>query len=96
MTLKQCPTYQRPDTLEGKYKMAIKAVWHLYRRIQRDPNVNWYCGSMTETLRLTCEAIAAETGEDPEEIVKHAVRVQLDEPQVEILRKRVEEFEAEG
>lgn len=96
MVFKQCPTYQRPDTLEDKYKMAMKAVWHIYRRIQRDPDVNWYCGNMTETLRLTCEAIAAETGADPEEVVRHAIRVQLDVPQVERLRKRVEELEAKG
>jgi hypothetical protein len=93
MEMKQCPTYQQPDTLDGKYKMAMKAVWHLYRRIQRDPNINWYCGSMTETLRLTCEAIAAEIEEDPEEVVRRAICVQLDDPQVERLRKQLEEIE---
>lgn len=42
---------------EGK---ALHAFWwHMCGRIARDANIQWYCGSMTETLRLAVEAYGA-------------------------------------
>lgn len=33
--------------------------WHMCKRIANDANIQYYCGSMTETLRLAVEAYGA-------------------------------------
>lgn len=39
---------------------ALKSFWiHMLRRIQLDSNIQYYCGAMTETLRLCLDVYIA-------------------------------------
>jgi hypothetical protein len=39
---------------------ALHAFWlHMLRRVQHDANIQYYCGHMTETLRLCLDAYVA-------------------------------------
>jgi hypothetical protein len=84
--------------LTNEQSTALHAFWwHMCKRIARDANIQWYCGSMTETLRLAVEAYGElhpdmDKGAFEREMLSSNVAGDAD---ICRARKRIEELESE-
>jgi hypothetical protein len=50
--------------------LADKAIWHLLRRIQRDPRLAYHFDPLTESYELLTAAYAEANGKDVEQFRK--------------------------
>jgi hypothetical protein len=74
--------------------VAIWAVKYFLIRQMKDPNLAYYAGRMSEVYRRMCLAMSAVNGTDPEDEEKRWACRGLDqEPDVKVLRRRIEELE---
>lgn len=80
------------DRIIAAAPALFNAVVYLLRRIHSDPNVQYYCGAFTESLRLLSDAYAKATGEDADEIARTAGMADCGEADVLVLKRRVEEL----
>jgi hypothetical protein len=79
-------------------KALRKFWWHMFVRIGRDANIQYYCGAFTKSLRLCVEAFVALHPERAREDVERellASNVAVDSDVLR-LRRRVEELERGG
>jgi hypothetical protein len=76
---------------------ALRAFWwHMCKRIARNANIQYYCGAMTETLRLAVEAYDLlhpdrPKGDFEREILSSNVALDSD---VRRLKSRIDELES--
>lgn len=86
--------------MEHDIDPLYEAVKYVLDRVQTDPDVRYYCGWGTETFAKLCRAEAQHLGKPLAEVEKRRM-VDLQpvyrkrEPEVVVLRHRLEELELE-
>jgi hypothetical protein len=81
-------TIEQPNALR-------KFWWHMCKRIARDANIQYYCGALTETLRLCIDAFVALHPDRIWEGVERRLLASNVASDADVLRlqKRIEEIE---
>ena len=96
-TLTEVSDEPRKQTVDDQTTSAapalFRAVQYLIRRIHRDPNLQYYCGACTESLRLLSDAYAQATGKNAEEIERAAATADCGEAHVLELKRQIRELE---
>lgn len=72
---------------------ADRAVEHILRRVQSDPNVRAYLGELTESFELLCAAFAERHGRPVESVKRQVLSVRpKGDSHYEVLRRYRERF----
>lgn len=100
MTCARSPVVQRNAELERQLKLAKRGISYALERTQTDPDVRYYCGWGTEMFARLVDAEAAITGRDPEGVseerrIDHQPDYRRRDPHVVVLRKQLDEMEAD-
>lgn len=86
------------DQREAQFN-ALLAFWkHMLRRIERDANIQYYCGAMTETLRLCLDAYIALYPDSNRDAIEKAVLETNASSDADVLRLRetIERIKGQG
>ena len=83
---------------DPKLSPADRAVKYLLDRLQRDPDLRWFCGPLTQSFRMLCEAEAARLGLDVESVIEKRRNLLIPDhhdrrSRVEIMEKRIDQLE---
>lgn len=84
------------ESLTIEQQKALRAFWfHMCKRISRDANIQYYCGALTETLRLCIDAFVALHPERMREGVERQLLASNVACDSDVLRlqKRIEELQ---
>lgn len=76
---------------------ALLKFWrHMYQRIARDANIQYYCGALTETLRLAVDVYAILCPEADASVWKKKLLESKLSGDADVcrLKRRIEELEA--
>jgi hypothetical protein len=83
------------NKIQSAANALFVAVKYMLGRIGRDPNVQYYCGSCTEALRLLSAAYALATDGNAEEIARNVASSCCGEHDAARLRRLLDSMDCE-